>query len=70
MCASGAPAFVALGEAAAIASDAHPDWREPLLGFGVEGAVLKRPATAGRRRAAGLALSQRGVQPSRSASAA
>ena len=68
-----AAAFVALPEAVAIASDAHADWREPLLGLGVEGAVragLKRPVAAGLCSAAALALLHRGLQPSRSASAA
>jgi len=68
-----AAAFVALPEAAAIASDAHADWREPLLGLGVEGAVragLKRPVAVGLCSAAALALLHRGLQPSRSASAA
>jgi protein-tyrosine phosphatase len=64
-------AFVALPEAAAIASDAHADWREPLLGLGVEGAVragLGRPLAVGLCSTAALALLDRGLQPSRSAS--
>ncbi len=65
-----ATGFVALPETAAIASDAHADWREPLLGIGVEGAVragLKRPVAVGLCSSAALALLDRGLWPSRRA---
>lgn len=68
-----AAAFVALPEAAAIASDTHADWREPLLSLGVEGAVragVKRPVAVGLCSAAALALLDRGLQPCRSVSGA
>lgn len=65
-----AAAFVALPEAAVIASDAHADWREPRLGLGVEGAVragLTRPVAVSLCSTAALALLDRGLRPSRSA---
>jgi hypothetical protein len=68
-----AAAFVALPEAAAIASDAHADWREPLLSLGVEGAVragVKRPVAVGLCSSAALALLDRGLRPSGSVSGA